>query len=363
MCRRAVRKETTMAIPIGNVHTATAQGTLPKVVKCEQCGQVYFYLLQRQGTGSKFSPLFLNETGAADRALVAAQVDLARQLESEVDPVPCPACGWYQRDMIPVLRAAYGSWMSGTGWILFLATIPMTIGFVVASDDRAGPWKPGILALSFGVLAILCLAGSFAMAFAFFVVRPVLARWFDPNAAPVEERLRRGSERAFLPDSEATLSRQVPLPPRCSAAQLFIRVERLCASNAGWPEILSVLNAEADPEMGRLLSEVRDLHSDAPEKALGLIEAGCRRILIRGPGADAVSALQVVIDGIRMQFRVFGHDEQSGAPVDPFVIQADGEAEARAQAAELGVVVEKIESAFPAHNPKSGGNGQRDIQE
>jgi hypothetical protein len=44
-----------------------------------------------------------------------------------------------------------------------------------------------------------------------------------------------------------------------------------------------------------------------------------------------------------MRYRISGRNEVSGKPVDPLIVEAEDEEAARAQAAELGTVVDKVE--------------------
>jgi hypothetical protein len=48
-----------------------------------------------------------------------------------------------------------------------------------------------------------------------------------------------------------------------------------------------------------------------------------------------------------MRYRIFGRDEASGSPVEPFVVDADGEREARNRAREIGTVVDRVEPVAP----------------
>jgi hypothetical protein len=53
-----------------------------------------------------------------------------------------------------------------------------------------------------------------------------------------------------------------------------------------------------------------------------------------------------------MRYLIFGRDQESGQPVEPFVVDAEDEADARNRVAELGTVVDRVVPA-PAEVPVS----------
>jgi hypothetical protein len=46
-----------------------------------------------------------------------------------------------------------------------------------------------------------------------------------------------------------------------------------------------------------------------------------------------------------MRYHIFGRDRESGQPVDPFVVEAEDEQDAKNRAQEMGTAVEKVEAA------------------
>lgn len=85
-----------------------------------------------------------------------------------------------------------------------------------------------------------------------------------------------------------------PLPPRrLSAKEMLSCLEELRQAGAQWDVIWSRLNPGGDPEVQRLLVEIRGPHMFAPHLALGVIEVGCQRALAQSPDADALAGLQV----------------------------------------------------------------------
>ncbi|MBX3412366.1 MAG: hypothetical protein KF708_06570, partial [Pirellulales bacterium] len=67
--------------------------------------------MSREATGQGTSFLFLDNQGAEDRAIQAAEQELAKRLQEDVDPVPCPDCGLYQREMFSVICSGLYWWM------------------------------------------------------------------------------------------------------------------------------------------------------------------------------------------------------------------------------------------------------------
>ncbi|MGO8732470.1 MAG: hypothetical protein ACLQVM_06740 [Terriglobia bacterium] len=88
----------------------------------------------------------------------------------------------------------------------------------------------------------------------------------------------------------STLAKEIP--SRLSATDLLSRVQVLRNGNAQWDEILSEMNPSDDPEIQRLLIEIRGPHMFVPHVALGVIEDGCKRALVLCPKADALAALR-----------------------------------------------------------------------
>src|SRR5436189_1879758 len=95
----------------GKNYTAAVSGTSVKQVHCEQCGCDYFYRMVRRGEGRGTSPYYLDNKGAQRRAERNAQRKLEKLLRKGIDPVPCPDCGWFQRDMVREVRRRSQRWL------------------------------------------------------------------------------------------------------------------------------------------------------------------------------------------------------------------------------------------------------------
>jgi hypothetical protein len=190
-------------------YTATVSGSVFVKVPCEHCGNIYYYQLTRQVSGEGSSLLSLDNEGARQRAMQRADDRLRSELEASRDPVPCPKCGLYQSDMVPMLRSQYGEALKALG-ILVLFVIPLILAYVFLKnrfiDGFAGNqppinWiVPGIL---MGALA--------AMGIGLMMLRFCLAWRYDPNdPSEVNTAGRIGQEKAI---TEELMNQIQPSPP------------------------------------------------------------------------------------------------------------------------------------------------------
>lgn len=84
--------------------TATVTGRRLVSVTCQKCRTGYWYELSRVGGGRASAPYYLAQQAAQARADRAAQKDLARRLEQDVELVPCPKCNWVNQDLVDRYR-------------------------------------------------------------------------------------------------------------------------------------------------------------------------------------------------------------------------------------------------------------------
>jgi hypothetical protein len=182
-------------VPISGTIKATVQGREAKPVHCEQCGFDYVYVMERSAQGHGTSFLCLDDTGARQRALAAAQSRVDWSLRWDCDPVPCPACGHYQRHMVPAAARLRYRWMGKLALWLFLLGCLLVLpglwmyGLGVQGDDAfqaaVGRW-------------ILAAAGTAALAGPVLVGTNALrCRAYDPNSEDVARRIAAGRERAW----------------------------------------------------------------------------------------------------------------------------------------------------------------------
>lgn len=87
----------------GNV-SATVTGGCWKPVRCERCGCEYAYYMRRSGSGQETVWIGSASQGQRQAAANGAHISMQRQLETGVDPAPCPDCGWFQAPMVEALR-------------------------------------------------------------------------------------------------------------------------------------------------------------------------------------------------------------------------------------------------------------------
>src|ERR1700689_2583979 len=98
-------------IPYALVFQASAQGSVPKLVECDQCQFEYVYLLSRSVETEQTSLLFLDNERAREDAERLARTYLQESLDQGCEVVPCPKCGWVQEHMVQRARELHYRWM------------------------------------------------------------------------------------------------------------------------------------------------------------------------------------------------------------------------------------------------------------
>lgn len=136
----------------GEFSTGTITGTRAKTVKCEKCQVGYVYQVTRKATGP------LSSLMEPKRHNVNYILDAV--LNSAIEPVPCPSCGWLQADMIPITKGRQKRWMiTAGGMTLVVAIVGMLVGVatLTAKSSTAGKWELAgsslILVVSMGLYA------------------------------------------------------------------------------------------------------------------------------------------------------------------------------------------------------------------
>jgi hypothetical protein len=105
------------------------------------------------------------------------------------------------------------------------------------------------------------------------------------------------SRRVSGPSSPLPFAIPTQVAERMSAAEMLSRLQPLRDRNAQWDVILPQLNPNNDPEVQRLLVDIRGPHLFAPHLGLSVIEEGCKRVLSVSPKADALDALRQATRG------------------------------------------------------------------
>jgi hypothetical protein len=176
-------------------YSVTVNGAVDKTVRCESCHAEYVYRLERSATGSGTSRvLFIDKEEATEQAAAIAQYALRRELQEGIDLVPCPACGWYQSNMITKGRDQHCAWMWLLGVLLTAGLLPLAMLGLLINCLRcpySPPNIPGDVMLA--GLVILGLDGVSLL-----VARSILAGRYDPNSDDPEARIQLGRSRAML---------------------------------------------------------------------------------------------------------------------------------------------------------------------
>jgi hypothetical protein len=184
-----------IGIPYARRYTARASGAILKPVHCEQCHAEYVYRMARVGLGSGTSLLFLENQGAQDRATQQAANELGGRLLRECDAVPCPACGWYQREMVDALRRDHRGWMQDTGLVLLTISL---ISLVVAYVNWLPNFPHGPVASWLVPTSLIGGVMTGVVGVGLLIARAKLAAGYDPNATDPQTRIASGRLRALL---------------------------------------------------------------------------------------------------------------------------------------------------------------------
>jgi hypothetical protein len=175
-------------------YTATVNGRVLKLVPCENCSTEYVYVLEREGTGVGTSVYKLHDDSARTHAESAAEETLRDYLANDFDPVPCPACGHYQRYMFPKLLETRSQWtLVATLAILVavglsaISAVYWGIHYLEQPGDRA-LWRLGVACSALAIIGLIAAGLSAA--------QRARARRFDPNAEDQRARIEKGRDRA-----------------------------------------------------------------------------------------------------------------------------------------------------------------------
>jgi hypothetical protein len=159
-------------------YAASAKGSTAVAVRCEKCAQKYYYKLTCTAIARGGALYGIGQEKAKRFARRMAKKKLSQMLETEIRAVPCPHCGWYQEEMIPVLRESHLRSLRTCGIsFLVVGCICGPIAAMGAIDQISQTGQFGELLYVFGVPAVIGL-----------VVGGILqvVRWhknarFDPN--------------------------------------------------------------------------------------------------------------------------------------------------------------------------------------
>jgi hypothetical protein len=175
-------------------YTATVNGRVAKLVPCENCATEYVYVLEREGEGDGASLYGLNDEGALEDAVSAAEDTLKQYLANDFDPVPCPACGHYQRYMFPKLIETHSPWGAVAKVAVLLVVCLAAVTALYWGANYAQ--RPGDRALTRLVAACSVLAVAGVAGVGLWALERARVRSFDPNTEDQQARIAKGQSRA-----------------------------------------------------------------------------------------------------------------------------------------------------------------------
>jgi hypothetical protein len=184
---------TSKVLPLEREYTCTMAGAALKLVCCEACAVGYVYRMNRSVQQMETSSFFLNNAGAEAGAASKAEAQLRDELERSVDAVPCPACGWYQQNMLRKARTEHRQGMLYAGIYLTVGVIALAlIGVVIntfagLANNPLMSWR-----IFWGMFVAMTIPGL-----ALIAARFALAARYDPNSEDVETRKQIGQDRAI----------------------------------------------------------------------------------------------------------------------------------------------------------------------
>jgi hypothetical protein len=162
-------------------------GETAVAVHCENCRRKYYYRLKRSARA---------EATSKDQARLIAKQRLCRKLDGDIDPVPCPSCGWLQEEMVPLLRTPRLRWMQHLGIATLVIGAIFCIPLFLYFDPTTRPAdKPSLpLAVVSGSLVVW---GGLSM-LTMLGMRSYLNARYDPNDPETEEeRIKEGRRRSL----------------------------------------------------------------------------------------------------------------------------------------------------------------------
>ena len=177
-----------MSIPIpvfGTDVEATLFGAQYRLVHCESCNEEFVTLVERRAIG-RHSQLYslTASTYARETAMARAVAKLEKLLENDVEPVPCPNCGWYQPNMVKVLSKPKGALLRIFGGIgCVVAALFCFANFV--SQNNLGVIAPWSTVIPIAMIGPALLVGGF-----------LRRAFYSPNNTSVKKRLDLAFEHA-----------------------------------------------------------------------------------------------------------------------------------------------------------------------
>ena len=153
---------------MATVTTFSVSRSVPRHVRCEYCGAEYVYHLERTGVGEAGYGLTDSQEMVNVKAANAALADLAKEIDTGVEAVPCPACFKYQAHMTDAARKIQWGWVRGLGgqalgWLPILMVGAVLVA-VVAFPDNTNTAITVALAVG-GVMVLAALVAALVFRF------------------------------------------------------------------------------------------------------------------------------------------------------------------------------------------------------
>ena len=174
-------------------YTFATNGRVLKLVPCENCSVEYIYVLEREGEGSGTSFYMLNDDGARTDAVSSAHDALSQYLENDFDPIPCPACGHYQRHMHPKLYVP-AAWQQGAQLAVLAASVVCAVIALYCTFTYLLRLSNQLLWRMIAAWVVLAVLGLLSARLR--MVERSRAQRFDPNTGDREARIKKGRSRA-----------------------------------------------------------------------------------------------------------------------------------------------------------------------
>ena len=141
------------------VTCVTVSRAVPRHVQCEHCGAEFVYNLERAGRGEAGYGLLTDQETVNQRAFEAACVDLAKEIDTGVEAVPCPACFKYQAHMAEAARQIQWGWVRGLGGQALLYLPFAVVGAILVAVVAFPKDTDTAITIAASLAGVLLLAG------------------------------------------------------------------------------------------------------------------------------------------------------------------------------------------------------------
>jgi hypothetical protein len=252
-------------------YTATINLRTWKEHTCSCCNAVYSYLLIRRVTGS--GP-------TVEKAQVAANKNLAKAIQRDVDLQPCPTCGLVQPDMIGQQRARAHIWIFSLALIVFIALIILRATNVLRANEAT--------------IAAIVICAIVAIAH-FLVENKNRNKDIESNRRLAMDRVSSGAIRHTTPGRAGNANIEFIQPPRSMFHSLAVQSLTIAVLLVAAPEIVRSLrhwplNADCYPPVVGPSDSTRIYMTDSIKSVKGYWR-GRPNVTLTSEGAAPVPAL------------------------------------------------------------------------